>query len=123
MCYTFIGLLTVRKSKILTKGPGLTGAVTKARNRKLQKIIAVLIGTDFICWVPFVVVCFMHFSGIIEATSMYSTFSIIVLPVNCVINPLLYDENILHIAVHNIILKNFIKVKESLVRCRDAAKS
>ena len=110
MCYTFIGLITVRATKILTKDPGPTGKIIKARNRKLQKRIAVIIGTDFICWVPFVAVCFLHFSDIIDATSMYSTFSIIVLPVNCVINPLLYDTNYLHGAVQKIILKCFTTI-------------
>ena len=110
MCYIFIVLVTVRDTKILTKDPGPTGKIIKARNRKLQKRIAVIIGTDFICWVPFVAVCFLHFSDIIDATSMYSTFSIIVLPINCVINPLLYDTNYLYGAVQKIILKCFTTI-------------
>ena len=67
------------------------------RNRKLQAKISAIILTDFLCWIPFTVVCFLHYGGLIDASSWYPVFSIIILPINSVINPLLYDSTIISI--------------------------
>ena len=91
LSYIAIGILTVDSTKMLTKTSGPTGKLVKARNKKMKQRIILIIATDFICWVPFVVVCFLHFFDIIEATPMYSIFSIILLPLNSVINPLIYS--------------------------------
>ena len=56
------------------------------------KRIAIIISTDFLCWVPFIVVCALHSLDIIDATPWYSLFSMVILPINSVINPLLYDD-------------------------------
>ena len=93
ICYVYIGIFTVKGSRFLAKTAGPTGEQVRARNKKLKHRIIALITTDFICWVPFVVTCFLHFFDIIDATPMYITFSIIILPINSVINPLLYDCN------------------------------
>ena len=61
----------------------------KALNRK----ITVVILTDFLCWVPFIVVCSLHFFEVLDATKWYSLFSIVILPLNSVINPLLYSNS------------------------------
>ena len=61
------------------------------RNRKLQTKVSAIILTDFLCWVPFTLICFVHFGGAIDATLWYPIFSNIILPINSVINPLLYD--------------------------------
>ena len=62
------------------------------RNRKINRRIAIIIATDFCCWVPFIIVCAFHFLEVLDAISWYSLFSIIILPINSVINPLLYNE-------------------------------
>ena len=62
------------------------------RNRKMQRKISIIIATDFLCWVPFVVICCLHSLSILDATPWYSLFSIVILPINSVINPLLYDS-------------------------------
>ena len=89
--YVHISLNTVRKSKVLTKCPGSARNQIKERNKKLQQRIAIIIATDFVCWVPFVFICFLHFFDVMEATAFYSFFSIIVLPINSIINPIFYD--------------------------------
>jgi hypothetical protein len=64
-------------------------------NRAIQARIAIIIGTDFACWVPFIIICSLH--NLVEsfdATYWYSTFAMIVLPLNSVINPVLYDKTI-----------------------------
>jgi hypothetical protein len=72
----------------------LAGSENRAlvnRNRKLQIKVSVIILTDFLCWIPFTIVCFLHFGEVIDATMWYPVFSSIILPINSVINPLLYD--------------------------------
>ena len=80
------------------------------RNRKMQRKISIIIATDFLCWVPFVAICCLHSLSILDATPWYSLFSIVILPINSVINPLLYDSK----ASGNILkpvktMKNFSK--------------
>ena len=64
------------------------------RNRKMQRKISIIVATDFLCWVPFVVICCLHSLSILDATPWYSLFSIVILPINSVINPLLYDSTL-----------------------------
>jgi hypothetical protein len=61
------------------------------RNRRLQLKVSAIVFTDFLCWIPFTIVCFLHFGEFIDATLWYPIFSNIILPINSVINPLLYD--------------------------------
>lgn len=58
----------------------------------LQKKISLIIISDFFCWTPFILICILHYTQTINATPYYSFFSIVVLPINSVINPLLYDQ-------------------------------
>ena len=60
----------------------------------MQRKISIIIATDFFCWVPFVIVCCLHSLEVLDATPWYALFSIIILPINSVINPLLYDNTI-----------------------------
>ena len=92
--YLFIGIYTVKGTKILARNRDVTGKRVRARNKKLQQKILLIIATDFVCWIPFVVICFIHFFEKWDASPMYSIFSIVFLPVNSVINPLLYEINL-----------------------------
>ena len=64
------------------------------QNKKIQLRIFLMISTDFLCWVPFIIICALHNLQLIDATKWYSYFAMIVLPINSVINPLLYDNTI-----------------------------
>ena len=64
------------------------------QNKKIQLRIFLMIATDFLCWVPFIIICALHNLQLIDATRWYSYFAMIVLPINSVINPLLYDNTI-----------------------------
>ena len=90
--YIYINFSATRSSSSLTKEPGPTADAVNKRNRKLQRKVATIILTDFICWVPFVLVCFLHYFEVLNATPLYGFFSIIMLPINSVINPFLYSE-------------------------------
>ena len=90
--YIYINISTYRSSKSLTREAGPTAKTVNKRNRKLQRKVATIILTDFLCWVPFVLICMLHFFEVMDASSQYGLFSIIILPLNSVINPFLYSE-------------------------------
>ena len=79
----------------------------KKRNAQLQTVTQWIIFTDFVCWVPFIMICSLHFLGLLDATPWYPFFSLLILPINSVINPLLYD----------------ISLRQSLCTCFDGLKS
>ena len=85
--YLFIGILSRRSSKSL----GSNRQIEK-RNSRMNQRIAIIITTDFLCWVPFILICILHSVEVIDATPWYSIFSMVILPINSVINPLLYDD-------------------------------
>ena len=92
VAYIVIQYISSRSSSHLTQNQQ-NKKLTK-RNQKLQRKIALIIGTNFCCWIPFVIMCCLHSSEVINASSYYSLFSLIVLPINSVLNPLLYDDTI-----------------------------
>ena len=90
--YIAINMITYKSSRSLVTGGGHTAGVIRKRNQRLQKKIATIIITDFLCWIPFVLICFLHYFGVLDATAHYGLFSIIILPINSVVNPFLYSE-------------------------------
>jgi len=60
----------------------------------LQKKIIRLVVTDFACWVPICVMAFIHFSGAAVLDGVYYVVTaVILLPINSVLNPLLYSDS------------------------------
>ena len=88
--YLVIGFISQRSSKSLTQS-GANKVITQ-RNRKMNRKISIIIFTDFLCWIPFIVISALHSIEVLDATPWYSIFSIILLPINSVINPLIYDN-------------------------------
>ena len=64
------------------------------KNDRIQFRISLIIATDFLCWVPFIIISSLHNFQFIDATKWYTYFAMIILPINSVINPLLYDNTI-----------------------------
>ena len=87
--YIIINIKTNKSASTLTES--VDRSIVK-RNRKLQSKVTAIIFTDFLCWVPLTITCFLHFGGFLDATPGYPIFSTIILPINSVINPLLYDS-------------------------------
>eukprot|EP00116_Pleurobrachia_bachei_P001089 sb/3461351/ len=92
LCFLFISIsyiLIGYKINLSGRNSGRSGG----NDRVLQiKILAIII-TDFFCWIPLGVVAFLHLAEEIDATSWYPFFSILILPINSVINPFLYESN------------------------------
>ena len=92
--YALINIVTQRSAE---QSGGSKNQATQQENRALQTKVAILIATDFLCWVPFVVnvISGLHNLKIIDATSWYVSFAMTVLPLNSVINPLIYDNELI----------------------------
>ena len=87
--YLLIGILSQRSSESLAMSQN--NQQVAQRNRRMNKRIAIIITTDFLCWIPFITTCILHSLEVVDATPWYSIFSMIILPINSVINPFLYD--------------------------------
>ena len=90
ICYVAISISTSRSSQNITQG----NKQLQQRNARMNRKIAFIIATDFLCWIPFIVVCTLHSLEAVDATNWYALFSIIILPINSIINPLLYDDTV-----------------------------
>ena len=91
---SYLAVFVITSASSLSQSQGVTGDMVRSRNNRLQRKISIIILTDFLCWVPFVIICFFHTIGQIDASPWYALLSILILPVNSVINPLLYDGTV-----------------------------
>ena len=91
-CYLIISIRAARSSENVAgaNNPG-------RRNTGLQAKISAIIFTDFLCWIPLTIICFLHYGEVINAAEWYPVFSITLLPFNYVINPVLYNANIANV--------------------------
>ena len=95
VCYVIIAVLSMRSSRaVSSKNDDRVRKRTRTMNRK----ITIIITTDFLCWVPFILICVLHYLELVDATPWYSLFSMIILPINSVINPVLYNDIIMRYA-------------------------
>ena len=118
--YVAVNIYTIRSSSTVAAGNNSNDAM-RNRNRKLQRKVSIIITTDFLCWIPFTVVALLHLFSAINATSWYSLFSIIILPINSVINPLIYDH--IFSKAKNTASKLHGKVSRKLTKSTDNAES
>ena len=86
-CYGYINISTISQTAIVNQN--------RRHTRAMQRKITAIIVTDFFCWVPFIVIASLHTFQVLNATPFYALFSIIVLPINSLINPLIYDTVII----------------------------
>ena len=99
LCFIFISISYVAITCISqrsSKNVSNTKANKQSSNRtkKMNQRIAFIITTDFVCWVPFIIICILHSAEVLDGTPWYSIFSIFFLPLNSVINPLIYDDTV-----------------------------
>ena len=89
-CYLMINLSTSEVSHLTTDKR--TKKMFLKRSRRTQRKTAMIVMTDFLCWCPFLFVCLLHSAEKLNATPLYPYFSILVLPINSAINPVLYTD-------------------------------
>jgi hypothetical protein len=89
ICYIAISILSKRSSNMVSSRKDKQ---SRQRNKRMNQKISFIILTDFLCWVPFIICCSLHYFEVFNATQWYSLFSMIILPINSVINPWLYYD-------------------------------
>ena len=98
LCFAVITVsyvLIARTARVSSRNTGQDRNPEIAQqNKTLQRKVLIIITTDFFCWVPFIFICAFHSLKWVDATGWYATFAMIVLPLNSVINPVLYDNTI-----------------------------
>ena len=90
ICFIFIGVSYLAIA-IATRKSARHVQNTNRNQGALQKKVLAIILTDFFCWIPLCTVSLLHFFEVFDADMWYPIFSIMILPINSVINPLLYD--------------------------------
>ena len=94
-CFIIISLSYIIINTVSVKsGKTIKNRQVDKRNRRMQRKVSMIIATDFCCWVPFVLICCLHSLSVLDATPWYSLFSVVILPINSVINPLLFDSTV-----------------------------
>lgn len=91
----FLVISTTYINVILTaSGSSNKTAVTKdtARGAQLQTKITLMVLTNILSWVPFAVICILHTLDKIDATRYYKVSSILLLPINSCVNPVIYSN-------------------------------
>ena len=92
-CFLFISVSYLLIYLITSRSSNATGNQNESnRMKSMNRKIAFIITTDFCCWIPFIVVCCLHSIEVVDATQWYGLFSMIILPINSMINPFLYDD-------------------------------
>ena len=81
------------KTRLSSQRSGQRDNQERQRNeRAINNKIMIIIMTDFLCWVPFIIISALHNLKYIDASHWYTSFAMTVLPLNSVINPLVYDK-------------------------------
>ena len=105
LCFTFVSasyliIVLISRKSGRNASSSVSGGKTKRGSKRVNEMnrrIAFIIATDFVCWIPFICICVLHSLELIDATPWYSLFSMMILPINSVINPLIYDDTIARI--------------------------
>ena len=88
-------IITVSYMRILQLSVMSNKAVGRKNENSvlLQTKVSMIILSDALCWIPFIIFAFLHFQEIENAEKHYVLFSVILLPVNSVVNPIIYHYN------------------------------
>ena len=88
-CYIVITVKTIKSSE----NSGQRDNPERIKEeRAMQRKVMMIIATDFLCWVPFIIISALHNLRYIDASNWYDSFAMTVLPLNSVINPLIYEK-------------------------------
>ena len=87
--YIVITVVSLKTSR------SVSNSQAEKNNKKLQRKITIIIMTDILTWLPFIVICIVNYTELVDTSSWYSLFCVFFLRINCIINPIgIYDESI-----------------------------
>jgi hypothetical protein len=98
LCFLLISVSYLLIHFLTNKASNAAGNQQNSKRMKnMNRKISMMIGTDFICWIPFIIICTLHSTEVVDATPWYGLFSMIILPINSLINPFLYDDFLMNL--------------------------
>ena len=103
-CYIFI----FKYASSSFKTSGATEAQKNSMNR-LQRKITFIITTDFLTWIPFILISILHLFEVLDATQLYEFCSILLIPINSVINPVIYNGDRAVVKLRNFVSQRIYK--------------
>ena len=96
--YVIIAATSRKSLQALTGKEAAGTAITDDRKKtdaRLHRVVHTIIVSDFICWIPFTLICWLHQFDVLDAKPWYPVFSLLVLPINSVVNPVLYNKSVI----------------------------
>eukprot|EP00116_Pleurobrachia_bachei_P001220 sb/3461482/ len=81
VCHGVIAVLVKRSDIRSTKS-----------SSSLSRKVSLICLTDFCCWMPFLICCVLHTAEVVDMSPWYQIFSLNILPLNSVLNPVLYSD-------------------------------
>ncbi|XP_071496666.1 uncharacterized protein [Diadema antillarum] len=98
LCYIAIYIsIKLTKQQIVKRGKGSKVNAHLAEEIKLASKMALIVGTDLICWMPIIIMGLMSAaSKLVISAQVYAWTAVFILPVNSSLNPYLYTLSSLH---------------------------
>lgn len=94
-----------------------TSLETSVKAKKLRIKIILIIVTDFLAWVPFTIICLHHFYGYKDFSNIYPFLSVILLPINSMLNPILYN-----VYTFDVVYNLCMNIKQGLVKSKSSVR-
>ena len=87
VCYSLLFLQLTRRSETLGKS---RNKKSSGKESKMGKRIATLVATDFLCWVPVCIMCYVRINEGELPKIVYQVTAVFLLPINSILNPFIY---------------------------------
>ncbi|XP_064083928.1 relaxin receptor 1-like [Macrobrachium nipponense] len=90
MAFMFIAYAYCRMVFAIHESQMSLRSTQEKQDRILVKRFAFIVGTDFLCWMPVIIIKVMALAGVVIDRTLYAWLAVFVLPVNSALNPILY---------------------------------
>lgn len=90
--YIVVLYFLMSKPRLLRQKSTLPKKRGKSPAKNVQKRVALLVASDFACWVPCCMIAFLRLGGVNVSNTVYAFAAIILLPINSALNPVLYSN-------------------------------
>ncbi|XP_077977785.1 uncharacterized protein LOC144433353 [Glandiceps talaboti] len=90
VAFVFISFAYVAMFSSIRKSRTNIRSTKENQDLILVKRFTLIVATDFICWMPIIIVKFAAFAGAKISGDVYAWIAIFILPVNSALNPILY---------------------------------
>ncbi|KAK3850359.1 hypothetical protein Pcinc_042933 [Petrolisthes cinctipes] len=90
IAFVFIAYAYCRMIVAIRESQMSLRSTQEKQDRILVKRFAFIVGTDFLCWMPVIIIKVVALGGVVIDRTLYAWLAVFVLPVNSALNPILY---------------------------------